>query len=77
MLRYFFDYTDGTRAYPDDEGTELPGLSRLVPKRYGPLVESPRTRCRTATEEISKSQSEKMKAPSLWFVSFTLSVEHK
>jgi hypothetical protein len=26
MPQYFFDYVDGTRAYPDDEGAELPGL---------------------------------------------------
>jgi hypothetical protein len=28
MPQYFFDYLDGTRAYPDDEGAELPGLKQ-------------------------------------------------
>jgi hypothetical protein len=28
MPRYFFDYMDGARAYPDDEGTNLPGLKQ-------------------------------------------------
>ena len=28
MPQYFFDYMDGTRAYPDDEGAELPGLKQ-------------------------------------------------
>jgi hypothetical protein len=26
MPRYFFDYVDGTREFPDDEGADLPGL---------------------------------------------------
>jgi hypothetical protein len=28
MPQFFFDYMDGARAYPDDEGTELPGLKQ-------------------------------------------------
>jgi hypothetical protein len=28
MPRYFFDYLDGTRAYPDDEGTEFSSLKQ-------------------------------------------------
>jgi hypothetical protein len=62
MPQYFFDYKDGSWAYPDEEGTELPDLERARAMRYLPSVELPRERCRMATAGIFKFQSAKATA---------------
>jgi hypothetical protein len=77
MPQYFFDYMDGTRAYPDDEGADLPDLNEAraeALRAIGGIVKGKMPDGDRRDFQISIRENS---GPVLMVVSLALSVENK
>ena len=77
MPQYFFDYKDGTRDFPDDEGAELPGLKEARAEAMRAISGIARDEMPDGDRRDFQISIREGSGPVVMVVSLALRVEHK